>query len=227
MLIQTIDKTTLWGWHYNSTVTPIGGVPPLESNCVSVPGKDASWVFSTSGNSQPSPKNYPAVEFYPSSSAVFNGTAIPFPISQNTGNVSFEYDLTIDENTTANANVIETDLLIVTGGMKYNLSGQRHVATGQIDIGNWTPTTLLLGALTANVKHRVKWTYSFDVTEKTCSVLSYECDEVVNPITTTLNMPAIDCNWPEGVYVQVQLGSLPAGLSWSIKIGSTPEIAWW
>jgi hypothetical protein len=225
MLIDRLDPTTLWGVHVNTAATPIGGVPPLAYGSRLVPAKKTTLLCWTSGNSQPG--SYPAVEFYPAQAGVLNGVAEPRQIPVNTGNVSLSYGLDIDAGTPTNANVIETDLLIVTGGMKYNLSGQRHVATGQIDIGNWTSTGLLLGALKPNVQHKVKWAYSFNLTAKTCSVVSYECDKMVSQVPTSLgNMPATASNWTPGVYVQVQLGSLPAGAPWSILV-SNLKISWW
>jgi len=39
------------------------------------------------------------------------------------------------------------------------------------------------------------------------------------PVPTALqNVPATACNWTPGVYAQVQMGSMPNGLPWQLKV---------
>ena len=108
-------------------------------------------------------------------------------------------------------------MLVVQNALKFNLSGQRHIATGQIDIGNWTDTGIRAGALAPNVKHKVRWQYGLSA--KNCSVLTYTCDGVTYPIPVKLqNMPATPTNWATGVYIQIQMGSLPNATPWAEQI---------
>ncbi len=223
MNIHTFDASTIFATHTGSS---IGGVAPLTYSCTPLPTADAVWLFSTQGNSDPTGKAYPAAEWYQAATAVADALALPAPILPNTGKLSLSYTLTVDEATQTAANVIETDLILVTGGYKYNLSGQRHVASGEIDDGNWTDTGLRVGELTSDTPHAVQWSYSFNATTHTCSVLSYACDGVVHAIATPFqNMPALSCNWTTGVYLQIQMGSLPAAARWEMTMGDL-AISW-
>jgi hypothetical protein len=164
--------------------------------------------------------------FYPAVSAASDATALGRAIPTNTGHLQFCFDQWVNEGAALGANVYETDAILVLGGFKYNLSGQRHNATGEIDDGNWTDTGLRVGLLTPNIKHRIKWTYTFDTTKKVCSVYSYECDGAAWEIAAKFqNISATPCDWTPGAYIQIQLGSLPIGLPWAMRIGS-PRLKW-
>lgn len=226
MLVDKLDATTLWGMHVQSQTINIGGVPPTNYGWQAVPSHRPSWLFWTGGSSAPSPNNYPAVEFYPAGSAALNSTALGRAILPNTGNLAFSFDCWLLRSAQSLAHVIESDVILVIGGMKYNLSGQRHIDTGQIDIGDWSDTGIRTGVLTPNERHEVKWTYSFDVTKKVCSVVSYQCDSTLSMVGSPRNMPATACNWPDGAYIQFQLGSLPAGGAWAERIDDV-ELTWW
>lgn len=220
MITQKLDLTKAWPSHVQSDGSNIGGVDPAIYSCLPIPGKKPALLLATSGNSKP-PSGYPAVEWYQH----------PLPIPQNTGNLQFIFDLTVDSNTLTAANVIETDTLIITNGHKFNLSGQRHVASGQIDVadanGHWADTGIRAGALVPNVKIRIVWTYTYDPVKMVCSVVSYACNGVVYPVPANLqNVPASASTWSVGVMPQFQMGSLPAGNPWSEKISGVKYRGW-
>lgn len=221
---QSFDRETLFGWH---TDLSIGPVPPASFGWKAIPGKNMSWLFWTQGSGDPEGKKYPAVEFYSSMFAAKDSTALGLPIQTGKSQFSLCYDLTVSDEAIANGSVIETDIILVDeNGFKHNLSLQRHIATGQIDIGNWTDTTIRAGSLTADVRIKIKIDYSFDRVLKICSVLGYS-DGTYYPIPARFQkMPATACNWAKGrLYDQWQLGSKPAGLPWAIKI-TNPEVVW-
>jgi hypothetical protein len=135
--------------------------------------------------------------------------------------------LTVDDAALTAANVIESDLITVAGGFKLNLSGQRHVATGEIGDGNWTDTGLMLGPLTALAPHSIIWTYSFNTVTNVCSVVSYTCDGVVFPMAAKFqNVVAEACDWTTGAYIQIRLGSLPAASRWENEVSDITIDDW-
>ena len=223
MIIDHIPADTQFSSHTQADGSNIGGMPPVWWSGTPIPGKHRSWLFETSGSTDKTGKGFPAVEFYPAKSSFANDTAIGRPILPNSGNLQLCFDLLIDDRAVAAAHVFETDIILVISGLKYNFSGQRHNVTGQIDIGNWTDTGLRLGMLTPNRRHKVKWTYGFG--KEMWWVVSYECDSIVSPINSKPTS-ATTCNWPDGAYNQFQLGSLPGGLPWAMRIGR-PRHNWW
>lgn len=198
-------------------IAPVG---PESWKALRVPGERSGLLLYTSGNMDATKTRYPGVLWCPGS----NGRATPRPILPNSGKVALCFGMMASTDTLDNANVIETDLLIVTGGMKYNCSGQRHVSDGQIDIGNWTNTGIKVGAIVPNHRYEVRWSYSFDTAKHVCSVLSYEADGALFPITLP-PMSATPSNWQEGAYLQLQLGSLPKCQEWSVLFDSV-RLVW-
>lgn len=197
----------------------IAPVAPMGHNALIVPGEKPSLLLRTFGNADPGKARYPGVLFAPG----VNGKATPRPILPNTGNLSLLLGMTVSPEALTSANVIETDILIVTGGFKFNLSAQRHIATGQLDIGNWTDTGVRVGQIVPNHLYSVRWNYAFDTVKHVCSVLSYEADGALFPITLP-PVPATPCNWLEGAYLQLQLGSLPRCNEWSVLIDQADMI---
>ncbi|HMG85593.1 MAG TPA: hypothetical protein VK574_07610 [Terracidiphilus sp.] len=199
--------------HVQSDGSQIGGIDPLDYGATPIPGMPRALLLRTSGNSDKTGKQYPA----------WLWSTAPRPILPNTGRFQMSYDFRIGGNLQG-ANVFETDTILIAvcaDGVKrkFNLSLQRHIATGQIDIGNWTDTTLRAGALSQNTKHKVVIYYSFDLTKNVCSVLAYSCDGIPQSVPANLqNMPATQSTWAVGAIPQVQLGSLPNGLPWQVKL---------
>jgi hypothetical protein len=214
--IQTLPMKS----HVQSDGSDIGGVDPASYGSYIVPGKRPSLLMWTEGTTKAGA--YPAWLLHPATAR---------PILPNTGNLAFEFDLTIDSSTPAAANVIETDTVLVVGGFKYNLSGQRKIE-GELMVGagaaGWAVVpAVTLSALVPNQRHKIVWTYSFNETKRTCSVISYAIDGLVFPVPVALqNVAAVACSWPEGVYAQFQMGTLPAGNFWSQVIGDV-KYRWW
>ena len=210
------------GIHVQSDGSQIGGIDPAHYGTIVPPGADKCLILYQSGNTDPTKKAYPAMEVYP---------LTPITIPPNTGNLKLAYDMTVDASTVANANVIETDLIVIAGGMKYNLSGERRVQTGQIDVGalaaGWTDSGVRAGLLAADKPHHVEYTYAFDVAAKTCQTTSYACDENVWPIPATTQIKAEPSTWTNGIILlQIQFGNFPAGLPIVLKIQNCKLYVW-
>jgi hypothetical protein len=216
MNIDRLPTNTSWIGQTGLNIAPAA---PAAYSIVPVPSKMAAWLLSTIGSSDPAKKAYPGVLFCPGA----NGVAIPRPILPNTGNLTMGFDLWIDQATLTAGNSIETDVLIVQNGLKFAMPAQR-LTNGQLQVGGWTNVGSPLGALTPYNRYRIAWTYSFSLTAKTCSILFYECNGAFTAIESTF--PATPCDWAEGAYMQFQMGSLPAGLPWNIRIGGPPELRW-
>lgn len=220
MITQELDSNTTW-IAQAGPANGISPVAPLAYSVTPIPSKRPGWEFETSGTIDPMHKLYPGVLFSPRAL----GKSAPLPIPPNTGNVALCFDLWQGGSMQAAANARETDLLIVQNGLKFNLSGQVVIPTGAVEIGNWTDTGLRVPSLSANRRHKIRWTYNF--TPTACSVLSYEQDGSVYQVPAKLGgMAATPCNWLPGAYIQIQLGSLPAGLPWSQRLGRI-RLKWW
>jgi predicted secreted Zn-dependent protease len=82
-----------------------------------------------------------------------------------------------------------------------------------------------MGLLTPNTKYKIMWQYSFNTSTKTCSVISYSSNGIVGAVPTSLaKMPATVTTWPNGLYLQVQMGSNATGTPWAIRIGKLRSI---
>ena len=154
MLIDRLDPTTPFGFHIPSDGSQIGGTDPTQYGVFALLGEEPGWQFFTGGSVTPG--GYPSVLFYPAVSSTLAATAALRTILPNTGSLALAFDLVVGNAAAIGGNVIETDVLVVQNALKFNLSGQRHIATGQIDIGNWTDTGIRAGALAPNVKHKVR-----------------------------------------------------------------------
>lgn len=215
-MIRDTNLQALPGQYRTNAQVPIGGVPPSSCFMAIIPGRHQALLLTTEGNSQAG--KYPAAMWSP---------LVPRPILPNLGNLAMSYKFALGSDL-AGMNVFETDVKLVQNcadGQKReaNLSLQRHAVTGQIDIGNWTDTGLRMGPVTPDDEHDVTISYSFDIVKNVCSVLSYACDGIVKRITA--NMSMTPSTWLAGAYVQVQLGSMPNGLAWAVKLHDL-DLAW-
>jgi hypothetical protein len=190
--------------HVNSDGSNIGGVDPLSYQVTTIPGSKSKLLLSTAGNSDKTGKGYPA----------FLWSLKPRPILPNSGTFSMSYSFMLGGDLTG-ANVFETDTIFILNKTKYNLSLQRHIKSGQIDIGNWTDTTLRFAPLVVNKKYKIILNYVFNIT--TCAVVSYSEDGVVSVIKNG-TQAAIPSNWSTGAIPQIQLGSVPSAQAWNVKI---------
>lgn len=184
-----------------------------------VPGDDSLLLYAE-GSADPAGKLYPGVLFCPGA----HGGSQPRPMLPNTGNVALSFTFTMTAASIANGHVQETDAIFIIGGYKYNGSLQRHIATGQIDIGNWTNTGTMMGVITPEIEHQVEIQYAINVGNKTISVLSYTCDEVAGSIPSTLAQAAVLSNWlgtvdgsTGAVNLQFQIGLQQNGAPVTIK----------
>lgn len=197
--------------HVQSDGTNIGGVDPLDYGYTPIPGGDQSLLLRTSGNSDKTGKGYPA----------WLWSVRPRPMLTFSGRFYMSYSFAIGGNL-AGANVFETDTILIAtcndGKVrKFNLSLQRHVSSGQIDVGDWTDTGIRLGPIAPDVPHKVGIQYAYDLTKNTCAVLSYEFDGAVIVVKNG-QQAATESNWSLGAIPQIQLGSMPAAYAWQVKL---------
>jgi hypothetical protein len=209
--IQLIEPPIL---HVQSDGSNIGGVDPAHYGYQIVPDSAArSLLLYTAGNTQQG--KYPAFEW----------GAHPRPIKTTSGRFSMSYSAIFGGNI-AGMNVFETDTILIANcsdgkRRKFNLSLQRHAATGQIDIGDWTNTKLMTGAIKVWTNYDVRIDYSWNAIKNICSVLTYELNGMRYEIPESLqNMAATESNWAVGALPQIQLGSVPAANPWNVKISN-------
>ena len=115
--------------------------------------------------------------------------------------------------------------------MKYNLSGETHVRTGQIDVGalaaGWIDSGVRMGSMAADVVYHEERTYTFDVVAKTCQMTSCSRNENVWPIPATTQIKAEPSTWTNGIILlQIQFGNFPAGLPIVLKIQNCKLYVW-
>lgn len=199
--------------HVQSDGTNIGGIDPKEYGITMIPGKKQAALLRTSGNTDPAGKKYPAWLWS------LHGR----PMLTTSGRFQMRYKFMLGGDLTG-ANVFETDTILIAqcadGQVrKFNLSLQRHIASGQVDIGNWTDTGIRMVPLIADEEVDVEIDYAYDLTKNLCSVLRY-IDNLSgsHPVTTSLNMPATVSTWSKGAIPQIQLGSLPSAQAWQAKV---------
>ena len=133
----------------------------------------------------------------------------PRPILSTTGQLQLSLTLTPDANCATDAQCIEIDTIISSGGYNYNGSCQlNYAAGGHFQIvnaaGAWVDCGFNPGILSA-APHSLIFTYAYDTTAKTFSFVSIELDGVVHAISGTLqNVPAAAMGWATGVILQLQ-----------------------
>ncbi len=201
--------------HVQSDRSNIGGVDPLKYGFEAVAGRKKKLILYTSGAKTP---GYPAWMWYPST---------PRPILPNTGHLSFHMKYAVAGNL-GGLNVVETDTILVFGGFKYNASGQWNQASGFqiVDArGDWVDIGFNPGPLTADMKRAIRWEYFFDFTNHTTSMVAVTCDGVRWPVSPSAQkITAQPSNWTTGAYAQIQMGSMPSGTPWSLKVGKMEYI---
>lgn len=200
---------------------------PASYNIITDP-LSKSLLLCASGTTDPKQAAYPGVLFCPGS----GGKSIPRPMLPNTGNVALGYKFAISSALLPNLHVWETDSLFLKGGLKLNGSLQRHNLTGQIDVGNWTNTQYMAGAIEPDAELDV--TVQYAITPSALSVVSYTCDGVTGT-NAAMSAPqaATPSNWlstVEGsdgaVNTQFQIGLLPSGLPVVIRLWDV-FLAYW
>ena len=205
--------------HVQSDGSNIGGVAPAKYSYQIVPDAvNQGLLLNTAGTTEQG--KYPA----------FLWGAHPRPIKSTSGKFSMSYSAVFGGDTRG-MNVFETDTILIAQCVdgkrrKFNLSLQRHAATGQIDIGNWTNTKILTGAIETEKNYDVRIDYAWNSTRNICSVLTYELNGTRYDIPAALqNMAATESGWSIGALPQIQLGSTPSAQPWNVKISKLDY--WW
>jgi hypothetical protein len=223
MITDRNIHTVAFKTHTQSDGSMIGGISPASYSALTIPGPDHALLLSTSGNTDPQGKQYPAWMWYP---------AAVRPVLPNTGNCSATWRSCVSGNLSA-INVNETDVIFVINKMKYNGSVQRQATQGYMianSAGGWVPTGFKVGQFVADQERVMQATYLIDTVGKTISVTEVS-DGVAFLVPSTLQkVPATAFpagqEWPDGAYVQAQQGSMPSGLAWLWLI-SDIELSWW
>ena len=212
----------------DSTIAPCA---PANSGSLTIPA-DSSLLLYASGTQDTQGKLYPGVLFCPGA----GGVAQPRPMLPNSGNVALSFTFAMTADSVANGNVQETDILVVRDGWMYNLSLQRVLASGEIDIivdGIWKDTGLrVLPA--PDAEHTVQIVYAIDDVAHTGSVVAFLCDGTTHAVPAALQkQPATSCTWlatvdgsDGAVYVQLQIGLMPAGEPVAIRYGALSLRYW-
>lgn len=130
------------------------------------------------------------------------------PVLPNAGNLSLSFDLILD-STTAGAQALEFDLRLAIGGFDYNFSNQINQAKGgmlQIAVADkWEDTGIILGKLSYNVPHSLKFNFAFDVKTKKRTTGFLTIDGKFYPIPVALqNLACVAFNWEDICILQVQ-----------------------
>jgi hypothetical protein len=179
---------------------------------------DDSLLLEASGTADPAKQKYPGVLFCPGA----NGRATPRPILPNTGNMAHSFEVCVS----GNGHVLETDVKIVQGGLMFDGSLQRVLATGEIDLGaKWVDSGIShLGAL-APGWHKTRVAYA--LTAKAIQVVSYECDGIVHPIAPAVGtFAATPSTWLSAAYPQLQIGLFPTG-DQAAAMYRNQQFEWW
>ena len=214
----------------------IAPVAPATSSITPLPSKRPAWLLQAVGTLDPAKKLYPGILFTPGTGTTATGS----PILATTRSV-LRFTHIPGPNLIANANVVETDVkfvFILPDGSKWMANGslQRKNGTGEIDIDSgptpgWVDTTIRMGPMIANRKHRVRIEYAFNLTAKTYSVVSYKCNGKVFLIPATQqNVPMAPTTWAATglgtAYDQQQLGLMPAGGAVSLIVEDIEHRYW-
>jgi hypothetical protein len=207
--------------HVASDGSGIGGVDPKVYSAEVIPGRKQSLLLTTSGSTDPTSKGYPAWMWYPAAAR---------PILPNTGNLRLSFRCTVGGNLSG-LNTVETDVLIVQAGLMMNRSLQ-HVQSGkgagfQIanQAGGWAATGLNPGPFVANQQYTLSFDNFFNGKDSSTTQIVQDGEQFLVPPNLQM-IPSSPTSWPDGVYLQVQLGSMPNGLPWSLKLADM-KLCWW
>ncbi len=213
MIKDTKIHTLPASMHVQSDGSNIGGVEPSIYGYSVLPSRKEPLRLFTKGSKIAG--EYPAFMWYPLTLRRFFGDSG----SIFNCKLSIHYRLLGDLN---GVNVIETDTLFVLGGYKYNCSLQYNHASGfQIaDVhGNWVDTGFNPGNLEIDHWYNIKVLYKLDTIQKQFSVRHIRCGNLASAVPSNLlSVPATISNWKEGVYPQIQLGSMPTAEEWGLEV---------
>lgn len=214
MIIDTQLQALPAKTHVQSDGSDIGGWDPAKYGYEIVPGSQSLLMW-TEGSTKAG--TYPAWMWYPGS---------PRPILAGPTSLRMSAEFMLGGDLTG-LNVRETDVEVVYGGRKYNGSLQFNQSKRlfQIadDTGNWLDVGTVQPRLLTDVPYRLTVDYSFDILAHTMRVGAITQNGVL--IATTFVQAAQPCTWTEGVYVQLQMGSLPSAQKWTM-LTSGLQLEW-
>lgn len=201
-----IQSLPNWSFHLPNDGSNIGGkMPDRYGYCQGIPGFfPSATLFYVAGPA------YATVEHY-----------INRPILLNTGSLSMFFNLTVDENTLAVGRLIETDVILTTAGLTYNLSlqflkGNLGWGVQVVDAaGNWIDSGITVQIASGTV-HKVQIGYQFGA--GVSQVVSYQFDAISTVAPLGPKIPAQKRGWADGAIIQVQQTVDQAGGSYSVAV---------
>jgi hypothetical protein len=209
-----------WKTHFPTDGSEIGGVDPASFGFFVVPGEKQSVLMNMSGTKTPG--GFPAWMLYPAS-------PIQLPAAEPTMNMELEFKLWVDQNTQTAANVIETDTIFVIKGAdgktySYNCSAQVVIASGMLEVGSpnagWFLTGIKVADFLPNTEYTVRISYTVNTVTHVGSVNSYTVNDTAYIVPSAgLNVPGAVSTWTPGAYLQLQQGSLPASMPFTLRFG--------
>ena len=217
MIIDSQIQSLAARTHVQSDGSNIGGFDPSKYGYELIPGLQSLLMW-TEGSAKSG--EYPAWMWYPASVR---------PIIKNSTKLRMRGKFTVGGDLTG-MNVRETDMLLVFAGYKYNGSLQFNKTSGYFQIadanGSWHDVGAQQPELVADEEHDLAIEYAFDFTQRTISplVITDNYATVVVPAAQQ-NVLAQPCNWTPGVYVQLQMGSLPSAQKWTMAV-SDLQLEW-
>lgn len=211
MLLDENFQSAPSGTHIPSDGSGIGGVNPSSYLSLVLPSN----AILLSIAATPKAGAYPAAMTY-----------FQRPVLAEEGNLALDFDLTTDGNAPAQANVIETDTMLVTpGGVRRNFSAQLNYALGgQFEIvmaGQWVAVTQAKPGLILKpgVKHHLTFAYSF--TPNAGAVESITLDGATFLVPATMQKADVaQTNWTPYATMQAQQGLLPTATGFAMMLES-------
>ncbi len=192
--------------HVQSDGSQIGGVDPAKYGWEIVPGKRQALLLTTEGPTEAG--GYPAWMWYP---------ATPRPILGDSSKLELRMTYVLGGDLRG-SNVIETDTRLNgawNGSVQYNQVSGFQVTDAT---GAWLDTGISYGPLAVNTEYDVRIAYDFDLPNKLTSVTAIGIGRMLPVPARLQKVPWVGTAWSTGLYLQIQLGSMPSAQPWSLKI---------
>jgi hypothetical protein len=179
----------------------IGGVEAASESCDQLSKKPAT-IFTIQGRKAP---GIPMVDWYQT-----------LPLISRANRLTLEYDLWVDDRVAAQAWAQERDFKLTWLGRTGNLSFERVVRTGQLQIsgagGQWLDVPgAIVPTLDPTVSHHFEHRYAFDVLKGwVYSHLAINVDGEEFDIPPSMqNLPFLQTGWSNGALFQFQQDAVP------------------
>lgn len=192
--------------HVQSDRSSIGGVDPARYGFETVPGKRQALLLTTEGTTKAGA--YPAWMWYP---------ATPRPILGDLTKLELRTTYVLGGDLRG-SNVIETDTRLNgawNGSVQYNQASGFQVADAT---GAWVDTGVNYGPLAVDTEYDVRIAYNFDLANKLTSITAIGIGRMLPVPARLQKVPLLGDAWTPGLYLQIQLGSMPSAQPWSLKI---------